>query len=116
MPKPSTVRNTLLLALASISLSVFALGDADVEIAVGGQDDAVGAVLDEVLGRDVVGELDARAAVGRALGASWSILEGSRPCGRTRSRRGTTRGAGVDDDRHPVLGARAARPASGATT
>ena len=61
MPKPSTLRKTPLLALASISLvSSSSLGDADVEVAVGGQDDAVGAVLDEVLGGDVVGELDAR--------------------------------------------------------
>ena len=44
------------------------VGDADVEIAVGGQDDAVGSVLDEVLGGDVVGELDAGTAVGRAAG------------------------------------------------
>ena len=44
------------------------VGDADVEIAVGGQDDAVGAVLDEVLGGDVVSELDAGTAVGRAAG------------------------------------------------
>ena len=69
MPKPSTLRKTPLLALAWISsTSLSSLGDADVEIAVGGKDDAVGAVLDEVLGGHVVGELDAGAAVGRAAG------------------------------------------------
>jgi len=45
---------------------LFLIRDADVEIAVRGQNYSVRAVLDEVLGGDVVRELDARAAVGRA--------------------------------------------------
>ena len=44
------------------------VGDADVEIAVGGEDHAVDAALDEMLRRDLVGQLDALRAVGRAAG------------------------------------------------
>ena len=57
------------LAFSSISRVELALaGDADVEVAVGAEDHAVDAALDEVLAGDLVGELDARAAVGRAAG------------------------------------------------
>ena len=49
MPKPSTVRKTPLLRFSSIRRVEVALaGDADVEVAVGGEDHAVGAALDEV--------------------------------------------------------------------
>ena len=100
MPKPSTLRKTPLLALASIRrISSSSSGDADVEIAVGGQDDAVGAVLDEVLGGDVVGELNARAAVGRAAGAQ--LVDGREDLRLVDARRRgqhQPRCAGVDDD------------------
>src|SRR5262245_65340328 len=43
-------------------------GDANVEIAVGAEDDAVEPARDEVPGGDVVGHLDPAAAVGRAAG------------------------------------------------
>ena len=43
-------------------------GHADVQVAVGRQDHAVGAVLQEVLPRLFIGELNSRAAVGRAAG------------------------------------------------
>ncbi len=42
--------------------------DADVEVAIGRQDDAVGAVFDEMLGGHVVRKLNAGPAVGRAAG------------------------------------------------
>ena len=56
-------------ALSSISRDQARPGsvDADVEVAVGGEDDAVDAALDEVSAAAMlVGQLDARAAVGRA--------------------------------------------------
>ena len=78
--------------------------DADVEIAVGGQDDAIRPVLDEVLGGDVIGELDARAAVGRA--AALQLIdrrEDLRLLDARRRREDQARGPGIDDDRDPVV-------------
>ena len=46
----------------------FVAGDADVQVAVGAEDDAVRAALDEIGRGLLVGQLDARAAVGRAAG------------------------------------------------
>ena len=43
-------------------------GGADVEVAVGREDHAIDAAADEVLARDLVGEADALAAVGRSAG------------------------------------------------
>jgi hypothetical protein len=51
------------------------VGHADVEIAIGAEDDAVAAVLDEALDGRVVGELEACAAVGRP--PSVKVLERS---------------------------------------
>ena len=45
-----------------------ALGDAKVEITVGGQDDPVDAILVEMVGRDLVGDPDSVAGVGAAGG------------------------------------------------
>ena len=64
------------LALALDEARQFGLaGDADVEVAVGGEDDAVDAVLDEVLAGEIVGQLDTGGAVGRAAGVE--LLDGS---------------------------------------
>ena len=109
MPKPSIVRKTPLSGLLLDEADQIALvRDADVEVAVGGQDHAVDAALDEVrLGR-LVGELDARAAVGRAAGAQ--PIEGREdPFAFARGRRGQDEAlrAGVDDDGDAVLGRRA---------
>ena len=105
MPNPRTVRKTPLFALASISADELALvGDADVEVTVGGQDHAVRPVLDEVLDGHVVGELDAGAAVGRPAGPQ--LLERREDLGLLQARRGRQhqpRRPGVDDDRHAVV-------------
>ncbi len=83
---------------------IFALGDAHVEIAISGKNDAVGPFAQKVLGGDVVGELDTRAAVGRALGDKLvnpgNDLGLAVAWGRAQE---LTRGAGVDDDRYPIL-------------
>src|SRR5204863_34312 len=57
----------LALLLDQIGQSV-GVGDADVEVAVGGEDDAVVAVRQEVIGRDLVGQLDSVAARGGTAG------------------------------------------------
>ena len=105
MPKPRTLRKTPLLAFASMSSDqLVVVRHADVEVAVGGQDDAVGPLRDEVLDGLVVGELDARAAVGRAPGLQ--LVDGREDLGLAEARGGgehQARGAGVDDDRHPVV-------------
>ena len=77
---------------------------ADVEVAVGGEDDAVVAAVDEVLFRDVVGELDARAAGRRAARFERLDRGEDRPLvGAGRRRQHESRVAGVDDDGHAVL-------------
>ena len=117
MPKPSTLRKTPLLALASIRrIELVLVGDADVEVAVGGEDDAVGAPLDEVLRRPCRRRAGCprrrwssrRPAAGRAP-------RGSRPCRRTRSRAGPGPTPPRRRRSPPGRSRRAARPASAAT-
>jgi len=79
------------------------VGDAHVEIAVGGEEDAVHPVLDEALPRDFVGQLEPRAACGRAArlqlierGADQALV-----VGRWKDQ---PRRAGIDHDRDTVLG------------
>ena len=80
MPKPSTVRNTpLLRLLLDQPLSSPLAGDADVEVAVGGEDHAVDAALDEVL-------LGDRRRPARCRRRRWS----SRRPGAGRARRGSS--------------------------
>ena len=80
------------------------LGDADIEIAVGGQDDAVRALLDEVAGGHVIGELDAGPAVGRAARAQLlDRRENLRLVQARGGREDQPRGAGVDDHRDLVV-------------
>ena len=50
------------------SIEVGRVGDADVEVAVGREDHAVDAALDLVLLGELIGELDALGAGGRAAG------------------------------------------------
>ena len=69
MPKPRMVRNAPFGAALLDEVDELAVARrADVEVAVGAEDDAVVAAADEVLAHDVVGEPDARAAGGRAAG------------------------------------------------
>src|SRR5262249_32129386 len=77
--------------------------DADVEVAVGGQDDPVDPVLDESPLGLLVGHLDSTLAVGRSPGReavdllidAIFLVPGSR-------RQKKPRGAGVGDDAHAV--------------
>ena len=66
MPTPSTDRNTPLDALLFDEADERILaGDADVEVAVGGEDDAIDAAAHELLAGRTVGQLDPLCAVGR---------------------------------------------------
>ena len=76
----------------------------DVQVAIGGPDHAVRAVLDEVGCGHVIGELDARPAVSRTAGSQ--LLDGREDLGLVQARlRGQhqSRGTRVDDDRDPVV-------------
>jgi hypothetical protein len=67
MPKPSTLRKTPLLRAVLDQPGEIALArDADVEVAVGDEDDAIDAAADEVACGLLVGELDPGATVGRS--------------------------------------------------
>ena len=78
--------------------------DADVEVAVGGEDDAVVAFAHEILLRDVVGELDPRAAGGRpACLETIDRVEDRGFVAPGRGRQHETGVARVDDDRDAVL-------------
>jgi hypothetical protein len=80
-------------------------GQADVEVAVGREDDAVDAVLHEVLAGLRVGEGDAGAAVGRAAGLEALQRVADRLLLVAGGRREHEAGrAGVHDDRDAVLG------------
>ncbi|MCY1295566.1 hypothetical protein D9M70_449120 [compost metagenome] len=82
------------------------IADADVEVAVGGQQDAVDAVRDEALLRLLVGELDARLAGRRAAGAE--PVDGGADLRLVAAGGGLEhhpRLAGVDHQGHLVLGA-----------
>ena len=105
MPNPKHAQEDAALGLALDQPDQLVLaGHADVEVAVGGQDDAVRALLDEVLDRGVIGELEPRAAVGRAAGLE--ALERREDLGLLVAGRGgehQARRPRVDDDRHTVV-------------
>ena len=105
VPTPSTDRNTPVVALLfDQPRELVQARDADVEVAVGREDDAVDAALDEVLVRDLVGELDAGGAVGRSAGAAERRSRpGSRRAVAARRRQHDAARARVDDDRDAIL-------------
>ena len=118
MPKPSTLRNTPLLAFSSISrTSSPRSGDADVEVAVGGEDHAVRAPLDEVAG----GRCRRRARCPAPPLVEPPACEVVRCaeriiCFLSQGVEGKhqARGPGVDDDGHAVVLAEFVRPAAAA--
>lgn len=80
-------------------------GDTDVEIAVGGEDDAVIAARDEVRDRFGVGAPDPGAARGGASGLqAFDRFENLSFFRARRRRQDKTGRAGVDDDRDPIVG------------
>ena len=81
-------------------------GDADVEVAVGGEDDAVVAAGDEVLFRDVIRELNALRSGGRAARLETIERGDDRLLVRAgRRRKHDACRAGVHDDRDAIFGA-----------
>ena len=84
---------------------IVVVGNADVEVAVGGEDDAVDALGDEVLAGLRVGEGDAGPAVGRPAGLEVvDRTEDRLLVGAGGRRQHQARGAGVGDHRDPVAG------------
>ena len=86
-------------------LQIVVVGDADIEVAVGGQHHAVDAVLDEGLLGKLVGLADARLAGGRA--ARRQIVDGRQDLAPSRwpwSAQHRAGIAGIGDDRHRVVG------------
>ena len=82
---------------------VVLIDHADVEVAVGGEDHAIDAALEELLARGLIREANARAAVGRAA----RLQLGDRPVDRFFLVAGGRRqhqaaGARIDDDRHAI--------------
>ena len=106
MPTPRTERKMPFLAFLFDQPDELALArDADVEITVGRQDDAVDAFLEERPAGDVVGQLDAGSAVGRAAGLQFSDrLLDLRLAAPGRRRQDETTRTGVDDDGDAVGG------------
>ena len=90
------------LLIGNIS-EVPAVGLADIEITIGAEDDAVIAVLDEVVAGHLVGQLDAGSGIGRSTGTEifQGMGNGGVVIGRGR-RQDEARGSGIDDNRHPV--------------
>ena len=85
------------------SSSCFGIGDADIEVAVGGDDDAVDGVAVEVLLGQRIGEAQAFAARGRAAGAQI-VERGEDAAAFVAGRRLKHRAgrAGIDDDRDAI--------------
>ena len=85
-------------------VSAARVGDADVEVAVGAEDDAVDAALAEVLAGDLVREPDPRAAGGRA-GRAQFVQDAQDLPGLVagRGRKAEAGAAGVRDDRDAVV-------------
>ncbi len=81
--------------------------DADIEVAVGGEDHAIDSALDEALGRHAVGELNARGAIGRTTSPEPldGVFDGFLPIASSRRQRNTAL-PGVHDDADPILGAK----------
>src|SRR5262249_56785820 len=80
------------------------VGDADVEIAIGREDDPVGPFLDEVLGGNIIRELDARSSVGRPAGTkSLDRVKDFRFLEARRRRKHHARGTGVYDDSNLIV-------------
>ena len=88
----------------SHAFQVCRTGDANIKIAVGAEDDAIDGALDEVLLSDLISELDAGAAGGRA--ARLKLVERGddfRLIGAGRALKREPLAGGVDDDRDAVV-------------
>ena len=105
MPKPSTLRKNAGVALAlNQFLQVVQVGDAHIEVAVSGENDAVDAALDVMIRRHAIGQLDAGAA-GRGAAGGESV-QGIQDRILLVGRRGVqyqAGGAGVGDDGHAIV-------------
>ena len=106
MPKPSTLRNTPAFAFSSASrTSSPVAGDADVEIAVGAEEHAVDAALDEIVagpsGRPA--ECPARRWSSRRPAGCRSPRRIVGLLGAAGRRQHQPRRAGIDHDRHAVV-------------
>ena len=97
-------RDAALPALLDQALELFEVGDADVEVAVGGQQDAVDAAVDVALARHPVGQLDAAGAGGAAAGLQRvDGVRDARALGAGRGLEHHPGAAGIGHQRDPVL-------------